>query len=76
MKNSNDKIELFNEKGNSRGFYSKKNRLNDLTGKEWQYWSKSVINKSYPPATQHKLRNKHGAPKPPQLCADLIQIFT
>ena len=76
MHKNNDKIELFNEHGNSRGFYSEKNRLNDLTGKEWQYWSKSVINKSYPVNFQHKLRNQHGGQKPPQLCADLIQAFT
>lgn len=71
-----DKIELFDKQENSRGFYSRKNRLNNLTGKEWQYWSKSVINKSYPINLQHKLRNQHGGQKPPQLCADLIQIFT
>ncbi len=73
---NNDKKELFTEDGKSRGFYSHKNRLNDLTGKEWQYWSKSVINKSYPVNFQHKLRNQHGGQKPPQLCADLIQAFT
>lgn len=72
----NDKIELFNERGESRGFYSTKNRLNDLTGKEWQYWSKSVINKSYPINFQHRLRNQHGGQKPPRLCADLIEVFT
>ena len=71
-----DKKELFTEDGKSRGFYSHKNRLNNLTGKEWQYWSKSVINKSYPINFQHKLRNQHGGQKPPQLCADLIQAFT
>jgi len=76
MAKKNDKIELFNEHGDSRGFYSEKNRLNNLTGKEWQYWSKSVINKNYPINFQHKLRNQHGGQKPPQLCADLIQVFT
>ena len=76
MDKKNDKIELFNEHGASRGFYSEKNRLNDLTGKEWQYWSKSVINKNYPINFQHKLRNQHGGQKPPQLCADLIRAFT
>jgi DNA modification methylase len=70
------KIELFNHEGESRGFYSLKNRLNELTGKEWLYWSKSVINKQYPPNTQHKLRSKHGGQKPPELCADIIKIFT
>lgn len=73
---NNDKKELYTKDGKSRGFYSSKNRLNDLTGKEWQYWSKSVINKTYPINFQHKLRNQHGGQKPPQLCADLIQVFT
>ncbi len=72
----NEKIELFNEQGESRGYYSPRNRLNDLTGKEWVYWSKSVINKHYPPNLQHKLRSSHGGQKPPDLCADLIEVFT
>lgn len=76
MKTNNDKIELFDENGVSRGFYSKKNRLNELTGKEWVYWSKSVVNKPYPLNFQHKLRSKHGAQKPPDLCSDLIKVFT
>jgi adenine-specific DNA methylase/DNA modification methylase len=70
------KIELFDEQGQSRGFYSPRNRLNDLTGKEWVYWSKSVINKPYPPNLQHKLRSTHGGQKPPDLCGDLIEVFT
>jgi len=70
------KIELFDEQGQSRGFYSPRNRLNDLTGKEWVYWSKSVINKPYPPNLQHKLRSSHGGQKPPDLCGDLIRAFT
>jgi DNA modification methylase len=73
---SADKIELFDETGASRGYYSTKNRVNDLTGKEWVYWSKSVITKQYPPDFQHALRNEHGGQKPPRLCADLIRVFT
>lgn len=71
-----DKIELFNEKWESRWFYSSKNKLNDLTWKEWTYWSKSVINKQYPLNYQHKLRSQHWGQKPPDLCADIIKIFT
>jgi DNA modification methylase len=52
------------------------NKLNDLTGPEWKFATKSVINKSYPVNMQHKLRSQHGGQKPPQLCADLIKIFT
>ena len=56
--------------------YSSKNKLNDLTGSEWKFSTKSVINKSYPINMQHKLRSQHGGQKPPQLCEDLIKIFT
>jgi len=75
-KKKTEKIELFSEQGESRGYYSPRNRLNDLTGKEWVYWSKSVVNKQYPPNLQHKLRSSHGGQKPPDLCADLIEVFT
>ncbi|MBY8987056.1 MAG: class I SAM-dependent methyltransferase [Candidatus Lokiarchaeota archaeon] len=70
------KIELFSENGNSRGFYDVANQLNDLTGKEWVFSTKSVIPKGYPPSFQLKLRNKHGGQKPPELCESLIQTFT
>lgn len=52
------------------------NKLNDLTGAEWKFATKSVINKPYPVNMQHKLRSQHGGQKPPQLCADLISTFT
>lgn len=70
------KTELFNENGTSRGFYSSLNRVNNLTGKEWVFWTRSVITKVYPPNLQHKLRSLHGGQKPPDLCADIIGIFT
>lgn len=59
-----------------RGIYHTGNRLNDLTGKEWVFASRSVINKAYPPSFQLKLRSEHGGQKPPELCADLIRTFT
>lgn len=52
------------------------NILNDLNGPEWKFSTKSVINKPYPLNMQHKLRSQHGGQKPPQLCADIIKIFT
>jgi DNA modification methylase len=76
MATRGDKVELFDEAGRSRGYYSGRNRLNELTGKEWVYWSKSVINRPYPPSLQHALRSRHGGQKPPELCADLIKLFT
>ncbi|MFP8952555.1 DNA methyltransferase [Natrialbaceae archaeon A-arb3/5] len=59
-----------------RGIYDERNRLNDLTGKEWKYATKSVIDQGYPPAVQHDLRSKHGGQKPPRLCAELIGRFS
>jgi DNA modification methylase len=56
--------------------YDKRNTLNDLTGSEWKFSTKTVINKPYPINMQHKLRSEHGGQKPPELCADLIKIFT
>ena len=70
------KRELRDENGNSRGFYSEDNRVNDLTGREWVFWTRSVITKPYPPGMQHALRSRHGGQKPPELCADLVKTFT
>ncbi len=70
------KKELLDAEGKSRGFYSENNTVNDLTGREWVFWTRSVITKPYPPSMQHSLRNEHGGQKPPELCADLIQAFT
>lgn len=56
--------------------YNEKNKLNDLTGSEWKFNTKSVINKAYPINMQHKLRSQHGGQKPPQLCEDIIKMFT
>lgn len=55
---------------------SRKNTLNDLSGPEWKFATKSVINKPYPINMQHRLRSEHGGQKPPQLCSDLIKTFT
>ena len=70
------KRELLDEDGSSRGFYSEDNRVNDLTGREWVFWTRSVITKPYPPNLQHALRSQHGGQKPPDLCADLLRVFT
>ena len=59
--------ELFDENNQSRGYYSTDNRVNELTGREWVYWIKSVITNPYLPNLQHELRNEHGGQKPPDL---------
>jgi DNA modification methylase len=47
-----------------------------MTGKEWVYATRSVLNKAYPPSFQLALRSQHGGQKPPELCAELIRTFT
>jgi DNA modification methylase len=59
-----------------RGVYDERNRINDLTGREWKYATKSVIAEGYPPDLQHDLRSEHGGQKPPRLCAELIGRFS
>ncbi|WP_394742267.1 DNA methyltransferase [Natronococcus roseus] len=59
-----------------RGVYDERNRVNDLTGREWKYATKSVIDEGYPPDVQHDLRSEHGGQKPPRLCAELIDRFS
>lgn len=56
--------------------YDPRNKLNDLNGKEWKFFSKSVFNKSYNKHCQFDLRKQHGGNKPPLLCMDLIRVFT
>jgi DNA modification methylase len=53
-----------------------KNRLNELTGDEWLFFTKSVITTAFPSEYGHALRKAHGANKPPQLMRSLIEFFT
>lgn len=53
-----------------------KNTLNDMSGDRFLYFTKSVITTSFPSVYSHELRKKHGANKPPQLMALLIEFFT
>jgi DNA modification methylase len=52
------------------------NTLNELTGEEWLYFTKSVWGTAYPSELGHDLRKQHGANKPPRLMARLIEFFT
>lgn len=52
------------------------NHLNDLTGAEWLYWTDTLYITSYPPDITHALRKAHGAMKPPEVMAEIINFFT
>lgn len=53
-----------------------RNTLNELSGEEWLYFTKSVWTTAYPSELGHDLRRRHGANKPPRLMARLIEFFT
>jgi DNA modification methylase len=53
-----------------------RNPLNDLTGEQWLFFTRSVIQTAYPHELSHDLRKAHGANKPPQLMRNLIEFFT
>lgn len=52
------------------------NTLNELSGEEWLYFTKSLWTTAYPSELGHALRKTHGANKPPRLMAKLIEFFT
>ncbi|MDP9482571.1 MAG: site-specific DNA-methyltransferase [Chloroflexota bacterium] len=52
------------------------NALNELSGEEWLYFTKSVWSTAYPSELGHTLRKAHGANKPPRLMCRLIEFFT
>ena len=52
------------------------NDLNELSGEEWLYFTKSFWTTAYPSELGHARRRAHGANKPPRLMARLIEFFT
>jgi len=52
------------------------NQLNELSGEEWLYFTKSLLLTAYPSELGHAARKRHGANKPPRLMARLIEFFT
>lgn len=51
--------------------------INDLNGSQWLFRSKSVISKSYGQGSfAHKIRRLNKACKPPELCKDIVEIFS
>lgn len=52
------------------------NKLNDLTGSQWLYWTDTLYITNYPPDATHFYRKAHGAMKPPELMADIIKFFS
>ena len=60
--------------------YQLNNKLNDLTGGEWTYFTSSVLNTTYKTKGADNyafdIRKVHPSPKPPQLMKDIVEFFT
>src|SRR4051812_6201857 len=71
--NNNSKLKTQNSKLEK----DPRNRLNDLTGREWVHFLSSVEATAYPTAGPnsygHNLRRAHPSPKPPQLMRRIIE---
>lgn len=63
-----------------RGVYDRRNTLNNLTGKEWVYFTNSVWITGFSPTAKDnvgiKTRKIHPSPKPPALMKEIIEFFT
>lgn len=59
-----------------RGAPHSANTLNELSGEEWLYFTKSIWSTAYPSELGHARRKAHGANKPPRLMCRLIEFFT
>ena len=64
------------ERPSTKGSVHPDNVLNELTGEEWLYFTKSLWTTAYPSELGHAARKAHGANKPPRLMAKLIEFFT
>jgi DNA modification methylase len=64
------------ERSTTRGQPHPANALNELSGEEWLYFTKSIWSTAYPSELGHARRKAHGANKPPRLMCRLIEFFT
>ncbi len=65
-----------NPEGKQNDVISLRNTLNEMTGSQWLYFTRSILITAYPSEYRHELRKIHGANKPPQLMKQLIEFFT
>lgn len=68
-------VNMYEHDGNGKEIHPQ-NALNELTGAEWLYFTKTLLTTSYSSKYAHELRKAHGANKPPELMKHLIEFFT
>ena len=72
----NQPLKAYQEDRQERGIYDQRNSLNDLTGKEWLFSTKTIIPKSYPKDLPSSTISSKTVLLPVQLRRELIETFT
>ncbi len=66
----------YQENRQERGIYDKRNTLNDLTGKEWLFSTKTIIPKLFPLIWPSNIKSRTYNPIPSDLSKDFIETFS
>ncbi|MHA1542316.1 MAG: DNA methyltransferase [Candidatus Hodarchaeales archaeon] len=69
-------LKPYQEDRDKRGIYDRRNVLNDLTGKEWLFSTKTIIPKNYPATLPSSLINNIVSFLPVQLRREIIETFS
>ncbi len=66
----------YQEDRHERGIFDKRNRLNDLTGKEWLFSTKTVIPKNFSLIWPHNTKSRNYNPIPSDLSREIVESFS
>lgn len=69
-------LKEYQEDRQERGVYDKRNTINDLTGKEWLFSTKTVIPRSFPRNWPLNEKSWNHNPIPSELNKELIETFS
>ena len=69
-------LKIYQEDRKERGVYDKRNCINDLTGKEWLFSTKTVLPQSFSPNPLFSQYNFLYSPLPVEIVQDLISTFS
>ncbi|MFW9906694.1 MAG: DNA methyltransferase [Candidatus Thorarchaeota archaeon] len=73
---SSHSLKEYQEDRQKRGVYDKRNVINDLTGKEWLFSTKTIISRSYSRIWPFDGKNRDHNPIPSDLSRELIETFS
>ncbi|UCG01728.1 MAG: class I SAM-dependent methyltransferase [Candidatus Heimdallarchaeota archaeon] len=69
-------LKEYQEDRQERGVYDKRNIINDLTGKEWLFSTKTIIPKSFSRIWPSSMKSRNYNPIPTELSKELIETFS